>query len=64
MSDEKKMVSSGHEVKPIKRRTKLKQKLLKKAHTHAGVLYPVGTPLENLKASDSTIEFLKHRDII
>jgi len=50
--------------KPVTRKRKLKQRLLKKDHTHAGVYYPVGTPLENLKASDSTIEFLAKREII
>lgn len=54
------------EDKPLKRKksTQLKKRLLKKDHTHAGIFYPVGTPLENLKASDSTIEFLEKRDII
>ncbi len=46
------------------RAIKIKQRLLKKDHTHKGTSYPVGTPLENLKASDSTIEFLEERDIV
>lgn len=47
-----------------KKSTRIKKRLLKKEHTHAGVHYPIGTPLENLKASDTTIAFLEKRDII
>lgn len=38
--------------------------LLKVGHTHAGVKYPVGTPVEKLNPSDSTLEFMRVRDII
>lgn len=46
------------------RLSKMKGRLLKKSHTHAGVDYPKGTPLENLKPSDSTVEFLEKRAIV
>jgi len=58
--------SNETEVKSTTRKksTRIKKRLLKKEHTHAGTVYPVGTPLENLKASDSTIEFLEKRKIV
>jgi|GEM_PF-5128167 len=37
---------------------------LKKEHTHAGKLFPAGTVLDELKASDDDINFMKVRDIV
>lgn len=52
------------EIKLPKKSTRIKQRLLKKEHTHSGVLYPIGTPLKNLKPSELVIEFLEKREII
>lgn len=54
--------NSSEEKVTRKKSVRLKKRLLKKQHTHGGKSYPVGTPLENLKASDSDIAFLEKRD--
>lgn len=38
--------------------------LLKVDHTHAGTLYKAGTPVKELNPSESTLGFMKVRDII
>ena len=38
--------------------------LLKVDHTHAGTLYKKGTSIDELNPSDSTLEFMKARDIV
>ena len=38
--------------------------LLKIDHTHAGTLYKAGTSIDELNPSESTLEFMKARDII
>lgn len=58
------MIEEIEKLAKRKKSTRIKKRLLKKDHTHAGTYYPVGTPLENLKASDTTIAFLEKRDII
>ena len=42
----------------------MKKKLLKKQHTHAGTTFNIGTPLENLKPSDSDIQFMEKLGIV
>lgn len=58
------MIEEIEKLAKRKKSTRIKKRLLKKDHTHAGTYYPAGTPLENLKASDTTIAFLEKRDII
>lgn len=38
--------------------------LLKVDHTHARILYKAGTPVKELNPSESTLGFMKARDII
>lgn len=38
--------------------------LLKVDHTHAGIKYKAGTPVEELDPNEATLGFMKVRDII
>lgn len=38
--------------------------LLKVDHTHGGKSYPAGTPIDELGVSDTTLRFLKERNIV